>query len=406
MTRRILILISWILFWRSISTEDWETHFQTQESNPKKYLSLDPAMLCQPSLQESNLVEIYNGINLNLLIMRKIQLTDSETALFLNGSETIFVSSAQTLPDAVSNCKKEGSEYLMLSRDSTFLAAVLKTTVNSKVIPRVMFSISCKETKALTLDEVILAAKGSCNEQSPYAIFSATGLTLATPTTVVPAILCRKNSLDLSENLKNFEAALNKELLLIESTLSALRTKLQNIFEIFVHSSTLHFTTNLTGTLTFLNPQPKTCLEVKIIVGNPLQNHSLPIIVTPENLVTASQLLRSRIDESKSLIKKMSEIFDHVLSPENAHSPISVQYSIRYFSDIFDLLPIHSREKMLSVILLTTIGFVLLLSICLLSGYNVILCQGAREWIRRMVFTTNVQVNPPPPNTIPLIQQR
>ena len=92
----------------------------------------------------------------------------------------------------------------------------------------------------------------------------------------------------------------------------------------------------------------------------------------------------------------MSEIFDHILSPENGQTSISVQYMINHFSDIFDLLPFSSKEKLLSVILLSTIGLVLKVSICFLSGYNVIIRQGAREWVRRMVFTTNVQVNPHP----------
>ena len=140
------------------------------------------------------------------------------------------------------------------------------------------------------------------------------------------------------------------------------------------------------------------CLQVKIFIGDPLHSHSLPIIVTTENIVAASQLLRSRLDESTEIMKKMNEIFDHILSPENPHTPMSVQYSINYFSDIFELLPIHSKEKMLSVILLSTIAFVLFISICFLLGYNVILRQGAREWIRRMIqFNTTIQVNPPPP---------
>ena len=120
------------------------------------------------------------------------------------------------------------------------------------------------------------------------------------------------------------------------------------------------------------------CLQVKIFIGDPLHSHSLPIIVTTENIVVASQLLRSRLDESTEIMKKMKEIFDHILSPENPHTPMSVQYSINYFSDIFELLPIHSKEKMLSVILLSTIAFVLFISICFLLGYNVILRLGAR----------------------------
>ena len=190
----------------------------------------------------------------------------------------------------------------------------------------------------------------------------------------------------------------------IESSLSTLRTKLQNIFEVFVNSSELRFTTNQTAVLDFIELPPANCLEVKVFVGKPLTNHSLPIIVHPDNLATASQLLRSRMDESKSIIRQLTKIFDNILSPENGQTSISVQYTIDHFSDIFDLLPFSSKEKLLSVILLCTIGLVLLICICFLAGYKVILHQGAREWVRRLVF--NVQVNPPPPTSMPLIQQR
>ena len=189
MTKRIfLILFLWVLLLGPISTEDWEQHFKIQESNPKKDLSIDPLLLCKPGLQDFNLADLYNGANLNALIMRKIDITMIKTAIFKNGTETVFVSSAQTLVEAVELCEKDGALYTVSSSKSKFLAALLKTTITSKVIPRVMFSITCKDSKAQRIDKVNIAAKGSCDDKSPYVIFSANGLTLATPTTVVPAV--------------------------------------------------------------------------------------------------------------------------------------------------------------------------------------------------------------------------
>ena len=396
-----------VMVMKSLSSEEWEEHFKSKGSSPKKDLSLDPARLCKPGLQDTNLVKMYNSINLINLIIREMDISELSTALFVNSTDTIYVSSAQTLTETIANCEKDGEKYMVTSADTKFLAAVLKTAIVSKIIPKVMFAIKCDSLKAKTVDDNNIQAKGSCNAESPYAIYSATGLSLATPTSTVPALLCRKPSPVLSDNMKNFEAALDKELLVFESTLSILRTKLQKIFEVYIHSSELVFTQNNTATLEFTDLETTNCLQVKIFIGDPLRSHSLPIIVTTENIVAASQLLRSRLDESTEIMKKMNEIFDHILSPENPHTPMSVQYSINYFSDIFELLPIHSKEKMLSVILLSTIAFVLFISICFLSGYNVILRQGAREWIRRMIqFNTTIQVNPPPPpNTIPLLQR-
>ena len=404
LTEILSILFCSVLLWKPVSTEDWEQHFKIQESNPKKDFSIDPSLLCKPGLQDSNLADLYNGAKLNALIIKEMDISMISTALFKNGTETVYVSSAQTIVEAIDLCEKDGALYTVSSSESKFLAAVLKTTITSNLIPRVMFSITCKDSKAQTIDKANIAAKGSCDDASPYVIFSATGLTLASPSTVVPAILCRKTSVVLSENLKNFGTAIDKELLSIESSLSTLRTKLQNIFEVFVNSSELRFTTNHTAILDFIELPPANCLEVKVFVGKPLTNHSLPIIVHPDNLATASQLLRSRMDESKSIIRQLTKIFDNILSPENGQTSISVQYTIDHFSDIFDLLPFSSKEKLLSVILLGTIGLVLLICICFLAGYKVILHQGAREWVRRLVF--NVQVNPPPPTSMPLIQQR
>ena len=95
-----------VMVMKSLSSEEWEEHFRSKGSSLKNDLSLDPARLCKPGLQDTNLVKIYNGINLNYIIMKEMDIFELSTALFVNSSDTIYVSSAQTLTETIANWKK------------------------------------------------------------------------------------------------------------------------------------------------------------------------------------------------------------------------------------------------------------------------------------------------------------
>ena len=73
--------------------------------------------------------------------MKEMDIFKLSTALFVNSSDTIYVLSAQTLTETIANCKKDGEKCMVTSAETKYLAAVLKTAIVSKIIPKVMCAI-------------------------------------------------------------------------------------------------------------------------------------------------------------------------------------------------------------------------------------------------------------------------
>jgi len=385
---------------------DWGNLFNANTVRLKNPLSIPPSTLCLPSLDEHNLIKTYNSALLTGLLLKKIQFTEIPEAVFLNLSQTIYIANAQTLPLAEELCKKTGNPYKLVGKDVAFVAAVLKTALASNVLKKIMFKIKCDGTSGVTEDGFKLAAKGSCSEDHKYMVYESTGLQLASATYTIPTILCQRESPELSVNLDSLKSALEKEFVLVDAQTSTVRAKIQETFEKYVNTSILKFSENQTGILANIPPtHEKTCLDVKVLFGNPLTNFSLPTLVTPKNIIPSSELLKSRIIECKMLLAHLLKNLDLILDPETSQNPIKIQYWIQSFSDIFRILPIHAPEKMLLIILLTILVIVLVSCICFHAGYNKIVKSGTAELIRRgFVQTNNFQVVPPASNTVPLMQ--
>ena len=393
----------------------WRNILSPSSPNPTNHLSIPPNLFCPTILDPEQTIQAYNAFNRLLLLLDTVQFTTNKDAIFRNKTTTpptvTYLVKTDSLTTAIEQCKSSGNLFKIYSKNWNHVKYLLE---NYAITYKTNFAINLDilEDKPITSDGHAITIQGQTfNKNHPFLIFTPKGQALGSPSDTTTSIICSQiDDKQLPTQMNVIKTAVETQIIALQTAAAQIRQALHQTIPKFSNFS-LQISTNQSAQLirlTKANPRPD-CIKSFISITPTISNYSLPLIVTPTNLEISTELLEDRLIDLIYYTTKVQEILQIMNSQDKDSPTITLTYSLKSYSDLFNLLPSSSPAKSLLLILISIVaGTILFLLLCFCLFF--LLARRGSRLLRRtpdeQSTTFNLQLvnsHPTLPPTAPML---
>lgn len=393
----------------------WRNILSPSSPSPTNHLSIPPNLFCPTILDPEQTIQAYNAFNRLLLLLDTVQFTTNKDAIFRNKTTTpptvTYLVKTDSLTTAIEQCKSSGNLFKIYSKNWNHVKYLLE---NYAITYKTNFAINLDilEDKPITSDGHAITIQGQTfNKNHPFLIFTPKGQALGSPSDTTTSIICSQiDDKQLPTQMNVIKTAVETQIIALQTAAAQIRQALHQTIPKFSNFS-LQISTNQSAQLirlTKANPRPD-CIKSFISITPTISNYSLPLIVTPTNLEISTELLEDRLIDLIYYTTKVQEILQIMNSQDKDSPTITLTYSLKSYSDLFNLLPSSSPAKSLLLILISIVaGTILFLLLCFCLFF--LLARRGSRLLRRtpdeQSTTFNLQLvnsHPTLPPTAPML---
>ena len=393
----------------------WRNILSPSSPSPTNHLSIPPKLFCPTILDPEQTIQAYNAFNRLLLLLDTVQFTTNKDAIFRNKTTTpptvTYLVKTDSLTTAIEQCKSSGNLFKIYSKNWNHVKYLLE---NYAITYKTNFAINLDilEDKPITSDGHAITIQGQTfNKNHPFLIFTPKGQALGSPSDTTTSIICSQiDDKQLPTQMNVIKTAVETQIIALQTAAAQIRQALHQTIPKFSNFS-LQISTNQSAQLirlTKANPRPD-CIKSFISITPTISNYSLPLIVTPTNLEISTELLEDRLIDLIYYTTKVQEILQIMNSQDKDSPTITLTYSLKSYSDLFNLLPSSSPAKSLLLILISIVaGTILFLLLCFCLFF--LLARRGSRLLRRtpdeQSTTFNLQLvnsHPTLPPTAPML---
>ena len=393
----------------------WRNILSPSSPSPTNHLSIPPNLFCPTILDPEQTIQAYNAFNRLLLLLDTVQFTTNKDAIFRNKTTTpptvTYLVKTDSLTTAIEQCKSSGNLFKIYSKNWNHVKYLLE---NYAITYKTNFAINLDilEDKPITSDGHAITIQGQTfNKNHPFLIFTPKGQALGSPSDTTTSIICSQiDDKQLPTQMNVIKTAVETQIIALQTAAAQIRQALHQTIPKFSNFS-LQISTNQSAQLIRLTKaDPRSdCIKSFISITPTISNYSLPLIVTPTNLEISTELLEDRLIDLIYYTTKVQEILQIMNSQDKDSPTITLTYSLKSYSDLFNLLPSSSPAKSLLLILISIVaGTILFLLLCFCLFF--LLARRGSRLLRRtpdeQSTTFNLQLvnsHPTLPPTAPML---